>query len=80
MTRERAALARLAIVCAAWALAETLGWWLGSRPVALLVPPAAAVSAFLLTQDLGRRRPRGEVRYWRGRRIDDDDPHGGRWN
>jgi len=35
----------------------------------------------VLTEDLGRPRfDRGNVRYWRGRRIDEDPPKRDRWN
>jgi hypothetical protein len=72
--RERAALLRVAIVSAAWALGETLEWQLGARALGPLVPAILAAAAYVATRDLGGAGG-GDGAYWRGRRIDR-----GRWN
>jgi len=75
MTSQRAAYTRLGAIAAAWSLGATLAWQLGARSLDPLVPALFAVGAFMLTQDLGRagRWRGGSPKYWRGRRIDDDD-------
>lgn len=80
MTREQAALARLLLVCGAWALGQTLTFGLSLGSVGIVIPVALAVGVFVLTEGLGRPGSGGDnVRYWRGRRIDDDERRG-RWN
>lgn len=71
---------RLLLVCAAFALGETLAWTAGALDIALLIGLAFGAAAYVLTQDIGRRSgggTGGQRRYWRGRRIDDDKR---RWN
>ncbi len=80
MTRTQAAYARLIAMCAAGALGETLAWQLGAFDLGRLVAVAFAAGAFYVTRDVGLMRPRDDVRYWRGRPIDDDDPPRRRWN
>jgi hypothetical protein len=71
---------RLLFICTAFASGETAAVALGAYDVAMLVGIVLGAAAYVLTQDLDRpRRGRGEVKYWRGRRVDDDDgPR--RWN
>lgn len=79
VTREQAALLRLALACGAWAVGQTLTYGLALGTVGILVPVVLAVGVFAFTEDLGRPRDSGgNVRYWRGRRLDDDER--GRWN
>ena len=69
---------RLLLVCAAFALGETLAWMAGALDMAMLVGLAFGAGAYILTQDIGRGGGSGgQGRYWRGRRIDDDKR---RWN
>jgi hypothetical protein len=74
-------------MCAAWALGRVLVYdvfgqaGVGSFGVDLVVPALLAVGVYVLTEDLGRPRfDRGNVRYWRGRRIDEDPPKRDRLN
>jgi len=71
---ERLALIRLLVVSASWAAGSTAMAALQLRGLRDLVGLALAAAAYWLTRDLGRRRRRGEVKYWRGRPVDD------RWN
>ena len=70
---------RLLLVCAAFALGETLAWGTGALELAVLVGVVFGTAAYILTQDIGRGGGggRGPGRYWRGRRVDDDKR---RWN
>ena len=68
---------RLLLVCAAFALGETLAWMAGALDMAMLVGLAFGAGAYILTQDIGGGGSGGQGRYWRGRRIDDDKR---RWN
>lgn len=70
--RERRAWIRFLIVVAAAALGETLAIALRLPSADLLMPLLFGAAAFALTARLGAPRARGEVRYWRGRRIDDN--------
>ena len=77
------ALWRLLLICAAAAAGETLAYQLEAFDVITLVGVIFGAAAYFLTQDLDRPSPRGgrrgEIKYWRGRRVDDDDgPR--RWN
>jgi len=74
VTREQAAIVRLLLACAAWALGETLVYASPALGMfGVVVPAVLAIGAFALTFDLGRpRADRDNVRYWRGRRIDDN--------
>jgi hypothetical protein len=81
LSATRTAYLRLLLVCAAFAGGQTGAWALGASPVGTLVGAVLGAAAFVLTQDLERPRPgRGEIRYWRGRRVDDDDDGPRRWN
>lgn len=80
MRREQAQIVRLLLVCAAYALGQTLSLGLGLAVLASLIPFALAAGVYVLTDDLGRARlGGGDAKYWRGRRID-DDRRGDRWN
>ena len=77
------ALWRLLLICAAAAAGETIAYQLEASGVIMWVGLVFGAAAYILTQDQGRPRSgggrRGEIRYWRGRKIDDDDgPR--RWN
>jgi hypothetical protein len=82
VTREQAQLLRLLLICVAWALGQTITVGLSIAFAGIVVPAALAIGVYVLTDDLGRQRPGGgDGRYWRGRRIDDDNRRGGgRWN
>jgi hypothetical protein len=81
VTREQAQLIRLLLMCIAWAIGQTLTIGLSADLVSTVVPGALAVGVYVVTDDLGRGGfGGGEAKYWRGRRIDDDKPRGGRWN
>jgi hypothetical protein len=68
VTRERAQIIRLLLMCAAWAVGRVLVFDVFTQ-------------AGVTTEDLGRPRlDRGNIRYWRGRPIDEDPPKRGRWN
>jgi len=72
------ALWRLLLICAAAATGETIAYELGGYDVIMWVGVLFGAAAYILTQGFDRPRPgggrRGEIKYWRGRRIDDDDP------
>jgi len=70
--RERAALIRLVIVAAAWALGEAIEWQLGATALGPLFPAILAAAAYVATRDLGW--PASDTTYYRGRPIDR-----GRW-
>ncbi len=72
--RERRAWIRLVIVVAAAALGETIGIWQRLPWSDVLPPLFFGGAAFYLTMGLGTPRVRrdGNVRYWRGRRLDDN--------
>ena len=66
------AYARLLLICAAFAAGRTAAWAVGAYEVGPAVGLILAAAAYVLTQDLDRPRPRrGELKYWRGRRVDD---------
>lgn len=71
------ALWRLFLICAAAAAGETIAYQVEAYGVMMWVGLAFGAAAYIFTQDIDRPRRgggrRGEVRYWRGRRIDDDD-------
>ena len=80
MTRGQAAGLRFVLICAAWALGQTLTWSLALGSIGVVIPAVLALGVLVVTQDLGRRRAAGgDPRYWRGRRLDDDEGRG-RWN
>jgi hypothetical protein len=72
--RERRTWVRFLIVVAAGALGETIGVWQGLPSSDLLLPLLFGGAAYYLTMGLTtpRYRGNGNVRYWRGRKIDDD--------
>jgi uncharacterized membrane protein AbrB (regulator of aidB expression) len=74
MDRERRAWLRFLIIVAAAALGETLGIWQRLPSGDLLLPLLFGGAAYYLTMGLTAPRYRrdGNVRYWRGRKIDDD--------
>jgi hypothetical protein len=71
--RERRAWLRFLIVIAAAALGETLGLWEDLPLSESLLPVLFGAAAYYLTRGLATPRYRrdGNVRYWRGRRLDD---------
>jgi hypothetical protein len=79
----QAAYLRLLLICAAFAAGETAAWAIDANAVASIVGAILGAAAYILTQDIDRPPRgggrRGEIRYWRGRRIDDEEgPR--RWN
>jgi uncharacterized membrane protein AbrB (regulator of aidB expression) len=74
MDRERRAWVRFLIVIAAAALGETIGIWQRLPSSDLLLPLLFGAAAYYLTMRLTapRYRSNGNVRYWRGREIDDN--------
>ena len=77
------ALWRLLVICVAAAAGETIAYQLEAYGVVMWVGVVFGAAAYIFTQDLDRPRPqggrRGEIRYWRGRKVEDDDgPR--RWN
>lgn len=79
MTRAQAAIVRFVLICTAWAVGQTLTWGLALGTIGVVIPAALAIGVLVLTADLGRPRSSGGVKYWRGRRLDDDERRG-RWN
>jgi hypothetical protein len=74
MTREQSAILRFILICAGWAVGQTLTWGLSIGSLGVVIPAALAIGVLVVTADLGRPRPSGgELKYWRGRRIDDDE-------
>ena len=74
---------RLLLICLVAAAAETVGDQFGLHNERLWIDLFAGAAVYILTQDLDRPRPgsgrRAEIRYWRGRKVEDDDgPR--RWN
>ncbi len=81
MTRERAQLVRLLLMCVAWAVGRTLTAGLPIELANTVIPGALAIGAYALTENLGRPGAGGgEGKYWRGRRIDEGRRGGGRYN
>ena len=81
MTREQAQLVRLLLICVAWSVGQMLTIGIPIDLAGTVVPAALAIGVYVVTEDLGRARAgTGNVKYWRGRQIDDDDRRGGRWN
>lgn len=68
--RQRSAIIRLLIMCAAWALGEALVWQLRVAGLGLVVPALLATAAFFATRDITGFG--GDTTYYRGRRIDRD--------
>lgn len=81
LTRPQAQIVRLLLMCVAWAVGQVLTFGLTVQGIDLVVPAALAIGVYVVTEDLGRPRlDRGNARYWRGRRIDEDPPKRDRWN
>jgi hypothetical protein len=81
MSRDQAQLVRLLLMCAAFAIGRILTVGIPIYLGDIVVPVALAAGVYAITLDLGRPRlDRGEGKYWRGRRIDDDRPGRGRLN
>jgi len=80
MTRAQAAIVRFLLICVAWAIGQTLTWGVAG-PLGVVIPAALAIGVLVVTADLGRPRAGGggDLKYWRGRRIDDDERRGP-WN
>ncbi|MDP9281609.1 MAG: hypothetical protein M3P38_05900 [Chloroflexota bacterium] len=79
MTRGQAAILRFILICIGWAVGQTLTWGVAG-PLGVVIPAALAIGVLVVTADLGRPRASGgDLKYWRGRRVDDDEPRG-RWN
>jgi uncharacterized membrane protein AbrB (regulator of aidB expression) len=72
MDRQRRAWLRLLVVVAAAALGETVGTYLRLPSADSLLPLLLGGAAFYLSAGMTAARQRGEVRYWRGRRVDDN--------
>ena len=68
--RERRAWLRFLIVIAAAALGETIGIWQRLPSSDLLLPLLFGGAAFYLTMGLSAPRRPDNVRYWRGRKLD----------
>ncbi|MGH2491776.1 MAG: hypothetical protein ACRDF9_09715 [Candidatus Limnocylindria bacterium] len=80
MTRGQAAIVRFVLICLAWAVGQTLTWGLALGPIGVVIPAVLAIGVLVVTEDLGRARTSGgDLKYWRGRRIDDDERRD-RWN
>ena len=75
---------RLLLICAAFAAGETAAWALDANSIGPTVGGILGAAVFVLTQDIDRPSRgggrRGEIRYWRGRRIDDGEDGPRRWN
>ena len=71
------ALWRLLLICLVAAAGETIAYQLGWFDQIQWFGVLFGAGAYILTQDQGRPRPRGgrrgEIKYWRGRKIEDDD-------
>jgi len=80
MNRGQAAVLRFVLICAAWAVGQTLTWGLAIGPIGVVIPAVLAIGVLVVTEDLGRQRAAGgDLKYWRGRRVEDDERRG-RWN
>lgn len=68
---------RLLLVCVAAAAGETIAYQLEAYGVMVWVGLAFGAAAYIFTQSQGRPGGgggrRGEIKYWRGRRVDGDD-------
>jgi hypothetical protein len=80
VTREQAAILRLVLVCVAWAIGQLLATAVPLPGADFVVPAVLAIGVYIVTADLGRPRADVSARYWRGRRIDDEDSGPRRWN
>jgi len=74
---------RLLIICFAWSLGAVLVYVFAARGLDTIVPGLFAIAAYVLTRDegygsRGGGSGGGNVKYWRGRRVDERPPR--RWN
>ena len=71
--RARRAWIRFGVIVLAAAIGETIGIWQRLPSSDLLIPLLFGAAAFYLTMRLDgpRYRTNGNVRYWRGRKLDD---------
>ena len=72
---------RLLVICFAWSLGAVLVYVFDARGLDTIVPALFGIAAYALTRDDGYRSGGGgggNVKYWRGRRVDDRPPR--RWN
>ncbi len=69
--------ARFAICCVAGAVGATLAWTVGARSLAGTVQWLFFAAAYFLTQDAGGSGSGRDLKYWRGRPVDD---HRDRWH
>ncbi len=71
---------RLLVICFAWAFGAMLVFAVQAYSLDTVVPAIFALAAFVLTRDdgYGTGGGGGNVKYWRGRRVDDRGPK--RWN
>ena len=72
------ALWRLLLICAVAAAGETIAYQVEWYDIVMWVGLFFGAIAYVLTQGFDAPRPtgggrRGEIKYWRGRRIEDDD-------
>jgi hypothetical protein len=81
VNRGQSAVVRFLLICGAWAVGQTLTWGLAIGTIGVVIPAVLAFGVLVLTEDLGRPRVAsgGDLKYWRGRRIEDDERKG-RWN
>ncbi|MDP9264761.1 MAG: hypothetical protein M3O91_01390 [Chloroflexota bacterium] len=71
MRSDRAALLRLALMCAGWAAGAVATHALGLRVLDPFPSAFAAAGVYAATGQLLAPPRRRDVRYWRGRPIDD---------
>lgn len=69
---------RLLVICFAWSLGAVLVYIFQARTLETIVPALFGVAAYVLTRDESSA-PRGgggggNVKYWRGRPVDDRPP------
>lgn len=72
---------RLLVICFAWSVGAVLVRLFDAPALDTIVPVTFGLAAFVLTRDdgrPGRGGGGGDVKYWRGRRVDDREPR--RWN
>lgn len=74
---------RLLVIGFAWSLGAVLVYAFGAYALDTLIPALFAFAAFVFTRDDGYSSRGGggrgdNVKYWRGRRVDDRPPR--RWN
>ena len=69
---------RLLVICFAWSLGAVLVWAMQAYTLEGIVPALFALAAFAFTRDDGhgirggRGGGGGNVKYWRGRRVDEN--------